>query len=257
MTEQPSAAQIPPSDGSSSPLETQKPARPNRALGKPLSEKQKTIWDLKRAIDEGGKGKKNAEIAAIMGISLPVVNKTLNVIYKKLGISPGAGRRVRGLGVTEHDNPERFAAIVDGMTDPPQLIKAAEALREAGIPHRAAESLIRRLRTKYFGAVTAVRNLKTQEILDLLGQKIHLALNYMDDKVMSEASFRDLALGSTAMIEKRQLLRGEPTQIISDHERAKIHELVPKLLEEAKRRGLTIEGQVTEKIVGPLEHTAQ
>jgi hypothetical protein len=44
-------------------------------------------------------------------------------------------------------------------------------------------------------------------------------------------------LGLGVMIEKRNLLRGEPTAIISDHERKKLHELLPALLEEAKRRG--------------------
>jgi hypothetical protein len=51
------------------------------------------------------------------------------------------------------------------------------------------------------------------------------------------------------MIEKRQLLRGEPTQIISDAERKKLHELLPLAIAEAQRRGLTLDGQVTERII--------
>lgn len=223
------------------------PARANL----PLTAKQKAIWDLKRAIDEGGQGKKNAEIAAIMGISVPVVSKTLGVIYKKLGISPGAGRRVRAGNLTEHQNPQKAAAVMDAISEPPQLVKLVDSMREVGVPARAAEALIKRLRVKYYGAITAVRNLKTQEILDMLGEKIHLALTYMDDKVMSEASYRDLALGTAAMIEKRQLLRGEPTQIISDAERGKLHELMPLLIQEAKRRGLTVEGEVLSKETTP------
>jgi hypothetical protein len=110
---------------------------------------------------------------------------------------------------------------------------------------------MRRIRQKYFGVVEATRSLKSGEIVDALNHRIDLALRYMDDKTMSEASFRDLALGTTAMIEKRQLLRGEPTSIISDADRMKLHELLPRAIAEAQRRGLTTEGQVTEKVLEP------
>ena len=70
---------------------------------------------------------------------------------------------------------------------------------------------------------------------------------FFDDKVMAEASARDIMLGIGVMIEKRNLLRGEPTAIISDHERKKLHELLPALIAESKRRGITVEGTVTTK----------
>lgn len=212
-----------------------------------FTEKQQRIWDLTRPVAEGGEGKTRIEAARILGISAPVVSKTLQACYRKKNLQPGKAKTK--LRSSELEKPEFTAAVIDSSTDP--LTKVRDAMREAGLPIGTAEALLKRLRVKYYGAVTAVRNLKTQEILDLLGQKIHLALQYMDDKTMSEASFRDLALGTTAMIEKRQLLRGEPTQIVSDHERAKIHELVPALLAEAQRRGLTIEGTVTDKVVNP------
>ena len=213
--------------------------------------KQQRIWDLTRPVSEGGEGKTRKEAASILGISAPVVSKTLQACYRKIGTRKSKGSGMRAIEVA---NPEKAAALIDAATKPDaefKLGRVRDALREAGLPPAASEALIRRLRTKFYGGITAVRNLKTQEILDLLGQKIHLALTYMDDKVMGEASFRDLALGTTAMIEKRQLLRGEPTQIISDAERAKLHELVPLLIQEAQRRGLTVDGQVTERTVEP------
>lgn len=244
--EQSSAAQVKPTANPPSSDGTQPPARPNRALGKPLTAKQKMIWDMKRPVSEGGLGKKSHEIASALNISIPVVRKTLVVAYRKLGLTPGAGSYV--MVGTEFEKPEKTAALIDAATTPEadlKLGKIREALREAGLPPAASEALIRRLRTKFYGAFTAVKNLKTQEILDLLGQKIHLALTYMDDKVMGEASFRDLALGTTAMLEKRQLLKGEPTQIVSDYERKKLHELLPLLIAEGQRRGVTIDSTAT------------
>lgn len=239
-----SAAQGQPAETSSS----SSSGSPAQAV--PLTEKQQAVWDLTRPCSEGGAGKTRKEAAAILGISAPVVSKTLQACYKKKGI-----KRVRGeLRAAEVRKPELAAAVIDAATNPDvelKLGKLREAYREAGLPLATAEALIKRIRVKFFGAVSATRNLKTQEVLDLLGNKIHLALQYMDDKVMSEASFRDLALGTTAMIEKRQLLRGEPTQIISDAERAKLHELLPLAIAEAQRRGLTVEGQVTGRTVEP------
>lgn len=245
--EQTSAAQVKPTANPPSSDGTQPPARPNRALGKPLTAKQKMIWDMKRPVSEGGLGKKSHEIASALNISIPVVRKTLVVVYRKLGLTPGKLGSYVMVG-TEFEKPEKTAALIDAATTPEadlKLGKIREALREAGLPPAASEALIRRLRTKFYGAFTAVKNLKTQEILDLLGQKIHLALTYMDDKVMGEASFRDLALGTTAMIEKRNLLKGEPTQIVSDYERKKLHELLPLLIAEGQRRGVTIDSTAT------------
>jgi hypothetical protein len=93
----------------------------------------------------------------------------------------------------------------------PGLRATADRLRSAATPHPP----------EVFRGGRGDRSLKSGEIVDALNHKIDLALRYMDDKTMSEASFRDLALGTTAMIEKRQLLRGEPT---ADHFRRRARE---------------------------------
>lgn len=212
---------------------------------KKLTAKQQQAYDLRMA------GKTRAEGAVIMGISKPVYSKTLQAAYKKLGIS----HRKNGdpnSNSTEIKDPEKFASVLDAATEPEAKLESIRKVyREYGLPMAASEALLKRIRQKYFGVVEATRSLKSGEIVDALNHKIDLALRYMDDKTMAEASFRDLALGTTAMIEKRQLLRGEPTQIVSDHERAKLHELVPLLIQEAQRRGLTVDGQVTERKLEP------
>ena len=207
-------------------------------MAKPLTARQQEIHDLIRPVSEGGQGKTRNEAAAMLGISANVIGKTVTVINKKLEIkNPAGGGSYRAAEVTD---PERAAAMIDVGTDP--FTKVRDAIKASGFPVAAGEALLRRLRSKFANVTTEVRNLKTQEILEMMGKRIHLALEYMDDKVMAEASFRDLALGTTAMLEKRALLRGEPTQIISDHERKKLHELLPELIAEGKRRGITIEG---------------
>jgi hypothetical protein len=170
----------------------------------------------------------------IRGISKPVVSKYLQACYKKLGLKK---KDRPNTAATEYRDPERAAAIIDAATDPEAKLESiAKVFRDYGLPPIASAALLKRIRQKYFGVVEATRSLKSGEIVDALNHKIDLALRYMDDKTMSEASFRDLALGTAAMIEKRQLLRGEPTAIISDAERAKLHELLPLAIAEAAPR---------------------
>lgn len=211
----------------------------------PLTAKQQLAYDLRM------QGKTRAEGASLMGISKPVYSKTLQAAYKKLGISHRKNGDISS-NTTEIKDPVKFAAVVDAATEPEaKLDNIRKVFKDYGLPLAASEALLRRIRQKYFGVVEATRSLKSGEIVDALNNKIDLALRYMDDKTMADASFRDLALGTAAMIEKRQLLRGEPTQIISDAERAKLHELLPRVIAEAQRRGLTVEGEVTGKTTEP------
>lgn len=204
--------------------------------------KQQAVYDMKVA------GKTLAEIAHILGISRPVVSKTLQACYKKLGITR-KGRLDLTLHGQEHSNPEVVAAVLDAGTEPLQKLK--DAFKAAGLPVPASEALLKRIRHKYFGVTHAVKALKTNEIVGMIEEKLDMIRFYLDDKVMAEASARDLMLGAGVLIEKRNLLRGEPTQILSDKERKTIHELMPELLAEAKRRGLTVDGQVTGKTSEP------
>jgi len=216
----------------------------DRLVGAALTQKQQVTYDMKVA------GKTLKEIAHILGISRPVVSKTLGACYKKLGIRKKD--RLRGTVLT---NPELAAAAIDAAADPTAFTaqqaidRVNEQLKAAGLPAKVNHALIRRLRVKYANAVMATRELRTTEILEMLGKKIDLAAFYLDDKVMAEASARDIMLGLGVLIEKRNLLRGEPTAIVSDHERKKLHELLPLMIAEAQRRGITVDGQVTSKEV--------
>lgn len=214
-----------------------------------LPPQQQRVWTLK------GEGKGDAEIAAIMGITQNVVQKYVVLARKKLGLTHTAAAKLSGI---EYKNPEAAAVAIEAASDPwfktmkASIDNANELLKASGISGKISYALVKRLRTKYTGAIYAARNLQTGQILEMLGKKIDHCAFYLDDKVLAEASARDLMLGMTALVEKRQLLRGEPTQIVSDLERKKLNELLPLAIAEAQRRGLTIPGTVTEKTVEPV-----
>lgn len=205
---------------------------------KGLTKKQQRIWDLQQA------GKTRKEMAFELGISESVVSKTLGVVRRKLDVPKVSS----GQTPTEMRDPEKFAAVFDAVSET-KLTQLSDALRDNGVPPGAAAGIIKRIRVKFYGAISEVRNLKKMELDEMLGKKIHLMLSYIDDKVVAEASARDLAMGVSQLIEKQQLIRGEPTQIVSDLERKKLHELLPLAIAEVKRRGLTVEGQVLERSV--------
>lgn len=222
---------------------------------KGLTARQQQIFDMKKPVGEGGRGMGYDAISAELGISYSVVNKTICACHQKLGILD-ADRRAKTVraenNMAENIDPDKAAILVDAVTEPEvrgKLRRISEAIKESGLPERFGRALLRRLETRYLSLKTEVRALKTGEILDMIGQKIHLAGQYLDDHAMAEASARDLMLGISALVEKRQLLRGEPTQIVSDLERKRLNELLPLLSAEMQRRGITIEGQVTEKII--------
>lgn len=244
---------VPPSP----PAGAAKPAAFAHLLGRALTARQAAMWALKQA------GRTRPEIARELGVSVPVVSKTLTRCRAKLGcpgvkgLSNEARERSKRNRGSEHRRPEVAAAAIEAASDPTSPTRKAaiervnRELAAAGVPERVSAAVVRRMLVRYGGVVAAKRQITTAEILRTIDEELDLISTYIDDKVVAEANLRDLALAKAALIEKRALLRGEPTQIVSDHERKKLHELLPLMIEEARRRGLTIPGTVTEKVVEP------
>lgn len=205
-------------------------------MAKELTHHQQTIWNAFLPQSEGGEGLNHQQIADRMGISKPVVAKCIGVCKKKLGFTRSLRKS------WEEKNPIQFTNLLDGLSET-KLDTVKDALKNAGVSDSVSDTLIKRIRVKYYGGITAVKNLKKLELDDMLGKKIHMMLGFLDDKVAGEASARDLAMGIAQLIEKQQLIRGEATVIISDLERKSMHELMPALVAEAKRRGITVEGE--------------
>lgn len=91
------------------------------------------------------------------------------------------------------------------------------------------------------------KKLTTDTIVEGLEDKLAKVLHHMDDERFQEANLSTLVKAAGLLIDRRALLRGEPTQIVSSEERAALPKLLPILLLEAKRRGFdarVIEGKV-------------
>ena len=71
-----------------------------------------------------------------------------------------------------------------------------------------------------------------------------MTLESLTESEIKKSSVRERVTAISAFVEKRALLRGEPTQIVTHEQRQKLDDLLPELIKEAKRRGITIEGKM-------------
>jgi hypothetical protein len=115
------------------------------------------------------------------------------------------------------------------------------ACKESGLP----KTLLDALKKRIIGAnVPQNRKQKTytiDEFIEMLEDKAFRALEFTDEFSLSTASAKDLAFVVDKLLEKAQLLRGRPTQIIGAEERKDLNQLMPLLFEEAKRRAIDVE----------------
>ena len=139
----------------------------------------------------------------------------------------------------ETKEPEKAAAFMILAAHPDISVNgAAEFL---GIAQRTAHNLYERLRTEYLPELEELREYATKDFLALLDDRVGRALQHLTDEKLEKAEVRDLAVAIGILIEKRQLLRGEPTAIISVEERRQLIEIIPLIVAEAKRRGEEVE----------------
>jgi len=93
---------------------------------------------------------------------------------------------------------------------------------------------------------TEIKKLSITEMADVCDDKAGLILQLMTRESISSATLSQKAQAFGVLIEKGRLLRGEATQIITVDDRRNLKDLIPAFLKEAKRRGITIDGEFAE-----------
>jgi len=137
-------------------------------------------------------------------------------------------------------DPEKFADFLVGYAhDPAQNI--TELARRCGLPEATARSIVRRLDGKYQPVTDEVRRITTDSLVKNIESKLPILLDAIDTDKVGNATLRDIAVAFGVLAEKRQLLKGEPTQILSYEERKNLNDLLPAIYKEAKRRDMPID----------------
>ena len=141
--------------------------------------------------------------------------------------------------------PHELADLLEAGSDPLKALMTAA--RQCGLDEKITRRMIDRMRSEFQPVLGEMRKVKTTEMVAALEDRAYRALMYMDDYNYAKASVKDLAIVAGIMLEKRALIRGEPTQILSIEDRSNMNELLSKLLQEAQKRGMfvdVIEGMV-------------
>ncbi len=114
------------------------------------------------------------------------------------------------------------------------------AIKKAKVLSEVPDEGILELRFDKF--VKGLRGVTSDVLLELLETGLLKALWRLanDSSVFARLNGKELGLLAGNLIERRQLLRGEPTKIISVEDRRHWDELSVALLQEVKRRGLDI-----------------
>ena len=110
---------------------------------------------------------------------------------------------------------------------------------ECGIDPRAMKQLVVRLQVR--PPAKGRLKLDDKELLALIDDRLARAFAFLDDFALGQASARDLTVNIGILTDKRQLLRGEPTQITRLEDVKKLDELAAMLEVEMKRRGKIID----------------
>lgn len=118
-------------------------------------------------------------------------------------------------------------------------LEVVEALTDAGFNKDVIGAIMRRLEfepvvRQKIGAYT------NTDLINELESKIRMGLSYIDPLTFSNATLRDISHMIDKFIEKRNLLLGEPTAILTAKEREAIPSAVDRLLAETQRRGLNL-----------------
>ena len=184
---------------------------------------------------------------------LITLNMSLRKIAEALSVSRGTATTLID-GKHWQQNPKRVRQFNDKVgtkIDPETGIAPSEVLEKysalAKKEKKAVEERRREVELIKSGAPEkpfAKITLDTKYFLDQLEEKLAMTLESLTEAEIKKSSVRERVVAISAFVEKRALLRGEPTQIVTHEQRQKLNDLLPELIKEAKRRGITIEGKM-------------
>ncbi len=157
--------------------------------------------------------------------------------------------------IAERGHVANETAVADVMTlasatvvDDERFRELREACKKAGMKPSLVAAIIRRMRAEFAAPMQEMRKLSLKEMTDQIESKIGLTLSGMDEYAVATASFKDQAIALGILVDRHQLLMGRPTQIIDQTQRMQLQQLLPAVLAEAQRRGITVDVQMVEVV---------
>ena len=115
-------------------------------------------------------------------------------------------------------------------------------MKAAGHNRATAKHVADRIAALAGGEIDTPAKLDTALFQSLVEERLFWAMKLLTPDVIAAAGPRDLTQMISALVEKRNLLRGEPTAIVRNENRGSLEQVGQLLVQEMRRRGLSIEG---------------
>lgn len=133
----------------------------------------------------------------------------------------------------------------------------AQLADACGLPRKTAQNIVRRLETRYQPVAEVVKRGTTKALLEQMEEKLPMLLDGITKTKIKDAQLREIAVAFGVIAEKRQLFKGEPTQILSQGERQNLDDLAPLMMKELHRRGMVVDADFHEvaspRVSPPME----
>ena len=140
--------------------------------------------------------------------------------------------------------PEKLGLLLADIVQNPEL-HIDQLAEQNNMSKHMVQAFKRRMKEYHPLVLEEAKKLDTSQLIEAFNKKIAMGLEYVDPVAFSGASLRDITVSLGIMIDKMRLLQGEPTQILSIDDRRSLHDVLPDLMVELKRRGMDIEGEYT------------
>jgi len=155
-----------------------------------------------------------------------------------------------------HKDPvkaERVGELLSALIDPLNKESYTALGKKHGFDKNAVKRLHVELMSHHQNELTELRELTGRDMLNRIEDKISLALDYMTPRKFGEATIQQVAITFGILAEKRQLLRGEPTQIITIEEDRNLNVLAEAVYTELNRRGMAVNSPMVEGDCKPMD----
>lgn len=144
-----------------------------------------------------------------------------------------------GKNAMEIVNPELATAVADYRLANPEA-SFGKIAKATGASKTTVQRYINRLEMRPTPEWLKAREVKQRDLAGDYAKLAQASARAITDEKLEKASPRDLAVISGIAADKHLLLTGQPTAILGVEDRRKMHELLPALLAEAKRRGMDV-----------------
>jgi len=147
---------------------------------------------------------------------------------------------------TENTHPEKFKEAFTLLTDPLRgsFDKIAETVN---LPVSTVKQISTRVDTRYLGLSSQLKDIQAKELIKRLEGTAVEIIDRITEEDIARASLRDKSISAAVFIDKAIQVRNKGALVVeySEVEKESLRSLLPRIVTEMKRRGMTYELNTT------------